>query len=158
LRYDRPEHGAALKELYGYLNLYVNYFQPIMMLVEKHRIGAKSIKKYDLPRTPYQRLLERKDVLASVKAQMRRTYKSLNPAELKRKINDCQKRLIRSAAPLRAPTKLVKVRRPKEIKHTTPRWRRDRLADLPNPFLERQRIEELRRAADSIQTKRNETK
>ena len=72
LRYDQPQHGAALKELYGYLNLYVNYFQPIMMLVEKHRIGARAFKKYDLPRTPYQRLLDRDDVSPALKKEMRK--------------------------------------------------------------------------------------
>ncbi|MBX7086659.1 MAG: hypothetical protein K1X70_09540 [Leptospirales bacterium] len=45
MRYDQPQHGVALKELNGYLNLYVNYFQPIMMLVEKHRIGARAFQE-----------------------------------------------------------------------------------------------------------------
>ncbi len=154
LRYDRPEHAGILKELYEYLNLYVNYFQPIMMLVEKHRIGAKAIKKYDLPRTPYQRLLERGDIAVSVKKSMRKIYRALNPRELKRKINDCRKRLIRLAAPIRAPNKRVKVRRQKETKHTTPRWRRNLQPDSPNPFLERQRMEEMRRAAATVWDKR----
>jgi len=156
LRYDQPEHAAVLRKLYGYINLYVNYFQPIMILVEKHRIGAKAMRKYDIPKTPYQRLLERKDIPVSVKNQLRKIYKDLNPAELKRIINDCQRKLIKMAAPVRAPIKKVRVRRPKEIKHTKPQSRRDFNPQSPNPFLERQKMEEMKRAAEIIWKKRKQ--
>lgn len=150
LRYDQPEHAEALKELYGYLNLYVNYFQPTMILVEKHRIGSKAIRKYDTPKTPYQRLLKRFDVKDVVKRKIKKTYNALNPADLKRKINDCQSRLIRMAAPIRMPLAPVRIRRKKETKHTVPIWRRENIATNPNPFIERQRIEELRRATELV--------
>lgn len=154
LRYDQPKHAEVLKELYGYLNLFVNYFQPTMILVEKHRIGAKAIRKYDPPKTPYRRLLERIDVSDAVKQKIEKIYDGLNPAELKRKINDCQSRLIRMAAPIRMPLAPVKIRRKKEIKHTVPIWRRETIAANPNPFLEWQRIEELRRASELAWNKR----
>lgn len=150
LRYDQPEHGEVLKELYSYLNLYVNYFQPTMILVEKHRIGAKAIRKYDIPKTPYQRLLDRIDVSGDVKQKIKKIYADLNPVELKRKINDCQKRLIRMAAPFRKPLAPVNIRRKKEMKHTLPVWRREIIASNPNPFIERQRMEELRRASELV--------
>jgi len=35
-----------------------NHFQPVMKLVEKVRIGSKVRKKYDNPKTPYQRLID----------------------------------------------------------------------------------------------------
>ena len=155
LRYDQPEHAAVLKELYGYLNSYVNYFQPTMILLEKHRIGAKAIRKYDTPKTPYQRVLESTTVSDEVKESVRAIYTDLNPADLKRKINECQSRLIRMAAPIRASSELVKVRRKKEIKHTVPIWRREITPTNPNPFLERQRMEELRRASEMIDGLRN---
>jgi hypothetical protein len=47
-----------LNELYGYLRLYTNFFQPVMKLVEKTRVGSKVKKRYDQARTPYQRVLE----------------------------------------------------------------------------------------------------
>lgn len=40
------------------LHLFQNYFQPSVKLVKKIRIGSKVRKKYDLPQTPYQRLLQ----------------------------------------------------------------------------------------------------
>lgn len=155
LRYDKPEHAEVLRELYSYLNLYVNYFQPTMVLLEKHRKGAKATRKYDTPKTPYQRLLARDDVDDSIKSQIRTIYERLNPAELKRKINKCQSRLIRMAAPIRMPVKPKKIRRKKDVKHTRPGWRRESIPGNPNPFLERQRLEELRRAVDKIEDTRN---
>ena len=52
-RYDTPQQLRVLNELYGYLRLYTNYFQPVMKLISKQRQGAKVKKKYDEPRTPY---------------------------------------------------------------------------------------------------------
>ena len=158
LRYDKPEHAEALRDLYGYLNLYVNYFQPTMILMEKHRIGAKAIRKYDNPKTPYQRVLDSVTVSDEVKKSMRAFYETLNPADLKRKINDCQARLIRMAAPIRVPLEPVKIRRKKQMKHTLPVGRRVMSSANPNPFLERQRIEELRRATDLVLSKRTQKK
>ncbi|MBU4270225.1 DDE-type integrase/transposase/recombinase [Candidatus Dependentiae bacterium] len=154
LRYDKPEHAEVLDELYTYLNLYVNYFQPTMILVEKHRIGAKAIRKYDKPKTPYQRLLERMDVSDTVKRKVKKIYAGLNPASLKRIINHYQADLIHMAAPIRVPIAPVRIRRKKEMKHTLPVWRREMIATKPNPFLERQRIEELKRASNLVLDKR----
>jgi hypothetical protein len=154
LRYDKPEHGEVLKELYEYLNLYVNYFQPTMVLIEKHRIGAKATRKYDTPKTPYQRLLECSDIEDHIKDQVRSIYRELNPVKLKKRINECQSKLIRMAAPIRKPVKPKNIRRKKEVKHTLPKNRRELIPGNPNPFLERQRLEELRRAVDKIHDNR----
>jgi len=150
LRYDKPDHLTVLKELYQHLNLYNNYFQPIMILLEKHRKGSKVTRRYDTPKTPYQRLLEQPDVSNALKKAATEIYNNLNPAELKRKINDCQKQLIKMAAPIRQHVKPKNIRRNKIIEHTKPKGRRDFIPAVPNPFLERQRIEELRRAAEKV--------
>ena len=155
LRYDKPEHSDVLKELYKYLNLYVNYFQPTMILREKHRIGAKAIRKYDPAKTPYQRLLKSKEVTTLVKKRIKKIYDGLNPVEIKNKINECQSKLIRMAAPMRKPNKIVKIRRKKEIKHTKPKWRRNLTPDNPNPFLERQKFEEMKRAVEVLDKARD---
>ena len=154
LRYDKPEHAEELSKLYGCLNQYVNYFQPTMILIEKHRIGAKSIRKYDTPKTPYQRVLERDDIPTAVKIKIKGIYKKLNPVDLKRKINECQSKLIRMAAPIRMPVKPKNIRRKKQDQHTIPKWRRDNVTQKINPFLERQRMEEMRRATDLVLDKR----
>ncbi|MBI5188960.1 MAG: transposase family protein, partial [Nitrospirae bacterium] len=58
LRYDTEEELKILNELYRHLRLYTNFFQPVMKLREKTRIGSRVTKKYDIAKTPYQRLME----------------------------------------------------------------------------------------------------
>jgi len=58
--YDRYSTRAAfsvLQRLYGLLRLQLNFFRPVRKLVSKERVGAKIVKRYDAPRTPYQRAL-----------------------------------------------------------------------------------------------------
>lgn len=116
LRYDKPEHADVLNELYSYMSLYVNYFQPTMVLIEKHRVGAKAIRKYDKPKTPYQRLLECNEITDLTRKRIKTIYKSLNPVELKNKINECQSKLMRMVAPIRKPNKIVKNQKKKRNK------------------------------------------
>lgn len=93
-RYDREEELQVLKELYRHLRLYINFFQPVMKQVSKVRIGSRVIKRYDIPKTPYQRVLEAPDVSHVIKEKLRRQYKELNPAELHRQIVRLQDKLI----------------------------------------------------------------
>lgn len=93
-RYDTDAELAVLNELYGYLRLYVNFFQPQMKLVDKTREGAKVKKRYDEPRTPHQRLME-SGIAPKAKKALTKTYLSLNPVELKREIGRCQDKLIK---------------------------------------------------------------
>ena len=54
LRYDMEKELRTLNELYRFLRLYTNFFQPTRKLIEKTRIGSRVTKKYDNPLTPYQ--------------------------------------------------------------------------------------------------------
>jgi hypothetical protein len=92
-RYDTEEEQKLLNELYCHLRFYTNYFQPVMKLLEKARIGSKVTKKYDKPKTPYQRVLESPDVDKEKKKELRHEYAKLNPAELKRQITRIQNKL-----------------------------------------------------------------
>ncbi len=97
-RYDSPLQLRLLNELYGHLRLYTNYFQPVMKLVSKERDGAKVRKKYDQPKTPYQRLMEMPGLSLKMRRYLRSEYESLNPAQLKRDISLLQEKLIKTAA------------------------------------------------------------
>lgn len=94
LRYDTNEELETINELYRYLRLYVNFFQPVMKLKEKTRIGSKVKKKYDTAKTPYQRVLESKHIDSAIKRKLKRQYEKLNPAELKRNITKLQNKLM----------------------------------------------------------------
>jgi len=97
-RYSSKEAYEQMARLYGYVRLYVNYFQPVSKLIEKERDGAKVKKKYDEAKTPYQRLLasdvfDQLDREEAGQGEVRREvlaklYASLNPAKLRRQIDD----------------------------------------------------------------------
>jgi hypothetical protein len=87
LRYDTIEELKMINELYrNELRLYKNFFQPVMKLVSKERIGGRVKRKYDIPRTPYQRLMESNQITPDRKAELESLYRSLNPAQLRREI------------------------------------------------------------------------
>jgi len=89
-RYEGHEAYRRLDALYMVLNLYVNFFQPVMKLVSKERVGNKVKKRYDTAKTPYQRTLESDQVSDEVKQRLRKEYESLNPAALLRTIESRQ--------------------------------------------------------------------
>jgi hypothetical protein len=86
-RWETEQELALLENIYDDLRPYINFFQPALKLVAKERIGNRTIKQYDTARTPYQRVLERKDISLPAKAQLINSYLQLNPAELRRCID-----------------------------------------------------------------------
>ena len=87
LRYDTTAEQAIINSLYrNELRLYKNFFQPIMKLSKKVRIGARKHRKYESAKTPFKRLLESDQVDKTTKQQLKNLYKKLNPAALKRAI------------------------------------------------------------------------
>lgn len=95
LRYDTPEELTTLRELYGHLVPYVNFFQPQMHLLEKTRTGAKVRRRYDRAQTPYRRILASPFVDDRAKQRLTTTYEDLNPAQLKREIARLQADLLK---------------------------------------------------------------
>src|SRR5713101_4316622 len=93
LRYETEEQLEVINELYGYLRVYTNYFQPVMKLIEKTRVGSRVRKKYDKSKTPYHRVIESSHVEEEEKKALSKEYAKLNPAELKRQITRLQNKL-----------------------------------------------------------------
>jgi len=105
-RHDTQEEVKLLNEIYGYLRLYTNFFQPVMKLIEKTRIGSKVMRKYDTPpRTPFQRVIESLHIPEDRKEAVKKQYASLNPAALKRTITKLQDRLLKLASLKKQPGK-----------------------------------------------------
>ena len=82
VRIENPELIPMMNEIYDVWGKLHNYFMPQMKLISKERVNGKVRKKYDEPKTPYQRLMEcdkypqeQKDKLKAIKA-------TLNPFEL----------------------------------------------------------------------------
>src|SRR6201988_2536579 len=93
-RFDGLETaGRVMSRLYAAARLYVNFFQPSFKLKEKRREGAKVIKRYHAPSTPYQRALAHPKVTAAVKKRLRDQYRSLDPVALLAEIRATQEEL-----------------------------------------------------------------
>jgi len=94
-RYDNEEERSVLNELYSYLRLYLNFFQPVMKLKSKQRMGAsaKVKKTYDKAKTPFHRLLGNEKIDDEKKQNLKNIYHNLNPFDLKRRIEKFQEKL-----------------------------------------------------------------
>lgn len=62
---------------------YHNFFMPSMKLIEKKMVAAKTFKRYDKPKTPYQRVLESSLVTSTVKRSLKEQFDTLNPFTLR---------------------------------------------------------------------------
>ncbi len=94
-RFDQFCLVAMMNELYwNEWSLYQNHFCPAMKLKEKIKINSRYKKKYDAPKTPYQRLLESEHIADETKEVLRAKHKLLNPFELKRIIDQKVKHIL----------------------------------------------------------------
>lgn len=115
-RFESEESLLALNALYERLRLLVNYFFPSVKLMEKTRVGSKLYRKFDVPMTPYQRLLASDKVENDVKEKLLATYRSLNPARISQEVHELQEALASKAVmhtiPFRAhPPQSIRIHR-----------------------------------------------
>ena len=84
-RYDTQQQLNIMNDLYkNELRLFNNFFRPVMKIVSKEKINNSVCrKKYDEAKTPYQRLLESKQLNHKQKQKLTEIYFSLNPVKLK---------------------------------------------------------------------------
>jgi hypothetical protein len=89
-RLDKKKQLEILNDLYtNSWRLYINFFQPTMKLKEKIKDTktGKTKKKYYEAKTPYQRILEHKNINKETKKMLKAIYNELNPVKLKLEIN-----------------------------------------------------------------------
>jgi len=103
-RLDKPALVGLMNNLYSReWRLYHNFFLPSAKLLEKKLVNGKTIKRYDQPKTPYQRVLESPSVSAAVKRSLKEQFETLNPFKLKKAIEDKLKTIfevLRSKKPM----------------------------------------------------------
>lgn len=84
-RFDNPEIVPLLNKLYkSEWRLFHNFFCPSVKLIEKQRIASKTIKRYDKPKTPYQRIRESLDITDETKKKLADLIEALNPFVLRK--------------------------------------------------------------------------
>lgn len=81
-RIEEPWQVRLLNQLYEKLSDYQNFFQPVMRLKEKVRRGTRLTRRYDQPKTAYQRILEDPTIDDVVKKRLRARFRRLNPKTL----------------------------------------------------------------------------
>jgi len=86
-RLETVEELALLDSIYSDLRLYVNFFQPVLKLVDKKVFDGKSIKKYDQATTPYRRVLFSDLVHFGNKAHLTNLFVIMNPVILRANID-----------------------------------------------------------------------
>ncbi len=92
-RFDGIETARVMARLYAAARLYVNFFQPSFKLKEKRREGAKIIKRYHAPATPYDRALAHPKLPQTIKRRLRETYRGLDAVALLAEIRAAQQEL-----------------------------------------------------------------
>ena len=106
-RFDNTTELRLLNEIYGVLRLYKNFFLPTIKLASKTRVDGRIKRTYDAPRTPYERVMESRQIDRKTKQQLRGIYEMLNPAELHRQLEELRERLEQASA---AKTEVVRER------------------------------------------------
>ncbi len=86
-RLDQAELVSLMNEVYSALWCPLqNHFCPSLKLKEKYRNGAKYVKKYYPPQTPYQRTIDHPDVPEINKTKLKEQHEQLNPFTIKAEI------------------------------------------------------------------------
>jgi hypothetical protein len=97
LGYDRlsnPDIVPLLNNLYtNEWRFFHNFFCPSVKLISKKRIGSKTIKQHDSPKTPYQRIMESSHIKESVKSSLTKQLEKLNPFLLRKIIDKKLKKI-----------------------------------------------------------------
>jgi hypothetical protein len=82
-RFDDSKITEILNDLYkNDLYYYINFFISSAKLIDKKRIGSKTIKKHDDCKTPFERLLKLPDVPSKIKKELSKLEQSLDPITL----------------------------------------------------------------------------
>ena len=99
LGYDRLDNHKLVELINNlYANqwsLLQNHFCPTLKLIEKTRINSRYYKKYDSPKTPFQRLIDSNHISKKEKDNLRKQHQSLDPFLLKQLIERQLKEIFR---------------------------------------------------------------
>jgi hypothetical protein len=93
-RIEDPELVPRINELYQLWGLFNNFFCPNLKLVHKTKVGSRYKKRYDEPKTPYQRLMQSEHINEAQKTYLTELYCNLNPFKLKKQIDRMQRQIL----------------------------------------------------------------
>ncbi len=107
LGYDRFDNSQAvplINSLYAQeWSLYQNHFIPTMKLVKKEKINSKYRRKYEEPKTPYDRVLASPNISEETKQKLMKIHNELNPFQLKKDIEKKLRVIFKYVTALKKP-------------------------------------------------------
>jgi len=100
-RLAKSHLAQELNDLYrSQWRLFMNFFVPSTKLTAKVRDASRILKKYDLPKTPLQRLLDSPLVSELTKHELNKLFLTLDPFALQQQIRSKTNHLLNQAEPL----------------------------------------------------------
>jgi hypothetical protein len=94
VRLENPELVPLINDIYANeWSSWKNFFCPSLKLKEKRRVGSRIVRKYHPPMTPYQRVLASPEISDEVKQSLKVRFDSLDPFELRERIEQKLKRV-----------------------------------------------------------------
>ena len=106
-RFEGEKIVEMMNGIYLLSNQLKNYYTPCLKLKKKERIGSKIVKKYDDPKTPYQRIIESDQISIREKAILETIKSRLNPFHLQRSLEEKLKLFFRYIEIIREEIRLV---------------------------------------------------
>lgn len=99
MRFDNPKMIEIMNDLYeNEWSYFFNFFIPSVKLISKHRVNGQQKKRYDSPKTPFQRLLDCGEVSKLEKERLTKLSKRLDPFKLQKNIELKIKNILRYAS------------------------------------------------------------
>jgi len=95
-RYDTRKQIDLLNRLYAPYRLYINFFLPVTKLKEKVRTGSHVRRVFDVPQTPYDRMLASPSVNERDKKKLKEEYAGLDVVKLRAEIEEALDSLLAS--------------------------------------------------------------
>lgn len=97
-RYENKDLVLRMNEIYkAFWNPLLNFFTPVLKLKEKTRIGGRIKKKYDIPMTPCDRLLNSTYIPDAEKDKLKEKFNAMNPFTLKKLMDEKLKEFFKLA-------------------------------------------------------------
>jgi hypothetical protein len=107
-RFEKEYLVEMMNDLYrNEWSLYQNHFIPTMKCIKKVKINSKYQRKFDKPKTPYQRVLDCPDIPNNKKDLLKKEHETLNPFKLKRIIDKKLKRIFSHVQLNKSPRKKI---------------------------------------------------
>ncbi len=97
-RYEGEEAVEQLRRIYSLSRPHLNGWLPVMKLIGKERDGARVTKRYDEPKTPFERVIASGVICDQVRAGFEAVLGERGPLSLKRRLDAEIERLWRLRA------------------------------------------------------------